>query len=113
MTRKNISVHRGEDIDLDFTITDHDGDTIDLTGNVTVKLTVKPRLADDDTTPVIEKLTTNGDASGNVTFDLTKDDLDIPARSYYYEVTTEFTGTSEENTAEPYGSLNVKKRTST
>jgi hypothetical protein len=90
-----ITMPRGTDGTVVFTLTDDAGEPLDVTG-ARIELLVKASLAGGDTDALIAKSTESGggvtiaegsDEQGTftVTFD-PKDTVDLPVRSYWYDL---------------------------
>lgn len=87
MAMENLTIIRGDDINITLAFTDTDGDPVDLTGS-TLFFTVKEKLSDVDDDAVIEKdVTSHTNPTGGVTvLALTSTDTDINAGSYYWDI---------------------------
>jgi cadmium resistance protein CadD (predicted permease) len=95
MSTSTISLPRGTDCDVEFTLTDDASEPLDITA-AQIELLVKASVADGDTGAVIAKRT---DTDGGITIaDGTdevgvftvafnpEDTADLPVRSYWYDV---------------------------
>lgn len=94
MASNKLSIYRGDDASIQFTIKDEDGDAIDIT-NDTIFFTVKTAknstaAGSADSTALIEKENGVGGhttpTSGITTFTLTDADTAIAPGTYYYDV---------------------------
>lgn len=88
----NLTLICRDDVDLDITFTDKDGEPIDLTG-CTVFFTMKKKISDSDEDAIIEKEVTSHiePTEGTTRVSLTNTDTDIPARHYFYDIQVEDT----------------------
>lgn len=82
-----LEIIRGDDVTISATITDKDGNAVDLT-DAKAYLTVKENRSDSDDDALIQKTTeTHANASeGQTGFDLTNEDTDIAEGKYYYDL---------------------------
>lgn len=82
-----MEVIKRDDCDFELVFTDRDGEPVDITGG-TVFFTVKKNLYDSDNEAVIKKEITNFESpsEGKAILQLSRDDTDIVARDYYYDV---------------------------
>jgi len=88
----DLSVIRGDDETIDLTITDDEGDPVDLTG-VSLWMTVKSNPADADALAIFQKtigdgITVTSTSDGTATINIEDDDTSpLPAPwSGYYDV---------------------------
>lgn len=88
----NLTLIRRDDVDLDVTFTDKDGEPIDLTG-CTVFFTMKRKVSDTDEDAIIQKeVTSHTDpTAGETRISLTNDETDITPRHYFYDIQVEDT----------------------
>lgn len=110
MADQNIEMFVAEKNKLNFTITDDDGNPIDLTGADVdnVYMDVSTGLAKYGETK-FEKTGTNLDSNGNATFTIDSADTEnLRPGNYLYEVYIEFNGTS--NYTAEVGKFFVKPR---
>lgn len=79
-------INRRDDVDLELSFIDIDGNPINLTG-ATVFFTLKKRKTDLDDDAVIKKDITSFDdpTSGIALLELSKSDTDISPRKYYFD----------------------------
>ena len=86
----NLSLIKRDDVDLDITFTDKNGDPIDLNG-CTVFFTMKRKLTDVDEDAVIEKeITSHVDpTNGETRVSLTNEETNIKPGYYFYDVQVE------------------------
>lgn len=82
-----LEIIRGDDVTISATITDKDGNAVDLTG-AKAYLTVKNERSDSDDDALIQKTTeVHSEATdGETGFDLTDEDTDIAEGKYYYDL---------------------------
>lgn len=82
-----LSIIRRDDVELDFTFTDINGDPVNLTG-CTVFFTVKRRRTDVDADALIteEETVFSAPATGVATLTLDRTQTDIPAGLYHFDV---------------------------
>lgn len=85
MTR--IEIIRRDDVRLTVTITDDEGNPLNLTG-ATVYFTVKEnRLDSDEDALITAEVTSHVNPTGGLTeIDLTQEQTDLEARSYFFDV---------------------------
>lgn len=83
----NLTLIRRDDVDLDLTFTDKDGEAINLTG-CTVFFTMKEKKTDTDDDAVIQKEITDHTTplEGKTRVTLTNSETDITPRHYFYDV---------------------------
>ncbi len=94
MGRNKLIIYRGDDASLRFTITDEDGDAVNITTSTiffTVKTTASSTAAGSlDSGALIQKINGPGDhtdpTAGITTFILTHADTAIVPAYYYYDV---------------------------
>lgn len=93
----NLTIIRGDTTNITLTLTDQDGDPIDLTG-ATVFFTAKPDFDNDvtDADAVITKeVSSHTDPTNGITvIPLTASDTDITPGIYHYDVQVKDTGGS-------------------
>ena len=93
----NLTIIRGDTTNITLTLTDQDGDAIDLTG-ATVFFTAKPDFDNDilDAAAVITKeVTSHSDPTNGITvIPLTPSDTDITPGIYQYDVQVKDAGGS-------------------
>lgn len=93
----NLSLYRGEKREYTFTLTDQDGDPIDLTGGQTVTLQAYTALPPGEATalwsPAVEG--TNPGADGTITLTLTGTHTEVEPMRYYYLITVTYPDSSE------------------
>lgn len=96
-----VTLKAGEAKTLRFTVTDTDGDAVNLT-TATLTFTVKKRK--DDSSPMISKTDSHFDktqaASGIVDLPILATDTAIPAATYTGELKTVFTATNIDKSAD-------------
>jgi len=87
MADRRIEAIKRDDSDFEITFKDVDGVAINLTG-ATVFFTVKRNPTDTDANAVISKEITEFEepTEGIALLELSDEDMDIPARSYYYDI---------------------------
>lgn len=87
MSERRIEIIRGDDVNLELTFTDIDGNAIDLTGG-TVYFTVKKHLGDSDDDAVLqaEENTFTAPETGIMILTIGNEDTDLPIGQYYYDV---------------------------
>jgi len=116
MSTTTISIPRGTDCDVEFTLTDDAGGPLDLT-DARIELLVKASVAEGDTEAVIAKTT---DTDGGITIaDGTdevgvftvafnpEDTADLPVRSYWYDVRVLLAGGEQYVVPTPPGTFKV------
>lgn len=81
-----ISVVRGDDVTLNLTFKDEDGDAINITG-YTIFFTVKERLGDIDADALISKsTTTHSNPTGGISsLELTASETNLDEGLYYFD----------------------------
>jgi hypothetical protein len=106
MTSNDINVYRGNDINLNITVTDSNGSPVDITG-YTLWFTVKSDENDSDDEATIQKTVTShtDPTNGLTTFELTNTDTDIPHGTYLYDM--QMKDTSNKITTLTKGYFNV------
>lgn len=82
-----MKIIRRDDTDFEICFRDKDGNPVDITGG-TVFFTVKKNLFDTDNEAVIKKEITvfQDPTDGIAILQLTKNDTDIVARDYFYDI---------------------------
>lgn len=83
----NLNLIRRDDVDLDITFTDKDGEPINLTG-CTVYFTMKKKKTDlDDDAIIAVEVTAHSDpTAGETRVSLTNVQTDVTPRYYFYDV---------------------------
>lgn len=85
----NLTIIRGDTVSITFTLTDENGDPVNLTGS-TVYFTAKKQIDDDaaDAKAVISKdVTSHSDpVNGETIINLTSSDTDIDLGIYFYDI---------------------------
>lgn len=83
----NLSLIRRDDVDLDITFTDKDGEPINIS-NATVYFTMKRKKtdSDDDAVLAIEVTSHSNPTAGETRVSLTNTETDLPPRYYFYDV---------------------------
>lgn len=83
----NKEIVKGDTVELKVTLTDSDGNAIDITG-YTVYFTAKKNYSDSDSEAVITKeVTSHSDPSNGITkITLDSTETDVDARYYYYDI---------------------------
>jgi hypothetical protein len=87
MASTEITIFRGDDLDITVQINDADGNGIDLTGS-TLFFTVKSDLTDSDDNAAISKdITSHTDAvNGTTEINLSPTDTNISPGGYHYDL---------------------------
>lgn len=87
-----LSLIRRDDVDLDVTFTDKDGEAIDITG-CTVFFTLKKNRTDTDADAILQKEVTSHTIplQGKTRISLDHDETDIAPRYYFFDVQVEDT----------------------
>lgn len=83
---EKIEIYRGDDVELNITITDDDGNVVDLTDS-TLYFTVKSKKTDTDSDAVIQKTVTSFSSplTGTATINLISSDTDVEVGLYFYD----------------------------
>lgn len=108
----DVSIIKRDDVELQFTFVDADGNAVNLTGGV-VYLTVKSRKTDTDANAVIskEKNSFSAPVTGVMTFDLTDAETDIDPGLYYFDV--QFKDSSDKISSSVVGRMRVTQDVTT
>ena len=87
MSDRRMEANRRDDTDFEITFKDVDGAVIDING-ATVFFTVKEDLRDDDDDAILQKEITYFDKpeEGIAIITLTKEEMDIPPKAYYFDL---------------------------
>lgn len=91
MSHLELSAFKGDDVDIDITVTDSSDNAIDITG-WTIWFTAKNKATDDDSDAVIgpKSVTSHTDAAnGESKIQLTNSDMDVDSGSYEYDIQTD------------------------
>lgn len=87
MSDKRFQIIRGDDVSLDITFTDQNGDPVDLT-DTTVFFTVKRKLSETDEEAIITKEITShtNPTNGETNVSLSKEDTDQKLGDYFWDL---------------------------
>lgn len=85
---EDIFFYKNNTVTIDVTITDGNGDPIDLTGGK-LYFTMKNSFNEDDSEAAIQKSVTShtDPTNGQSRITLSKDDTDVPPKKYLYDIT--------------------------